>query len=179
MENLELEMINEQVEKEGFIVDTDLKAEWTCKKIKEETAEAQRIIDICDTMIQQYTLKKEEESKKLESKTGYLKSLLQQYFETLLSKKKTKTQETYKLPSGTLKRKFGTPEFIKDETVLIEWVKGNNEFKNEFIKTKESVDWANLKKKITIQGDKVVTEDGEIVDGITVEMKADRFEVEV
>ena len=43
MENLVLEMINEMVDNEGFVINDDGKAEWALNKIIEEKAEMQRI----------------------------------------------------------------------------------------------------------------------------------------
>jgi hypothetical protein len=52
---------------------------------------------------------------------------------------------------------------------------------NQFIKVKESTDWASLKKLVTISADceHVMTEDGEIVPGVTVTIRPDIFKVEM
>lgn len=177
MDNLVLQMIDETIETQGFIIDNDVKAEWALKKIAEEKAEAQRYINICDTMITEYNFKKQQASEKLEASTAYLRSQLQQYF-MQVPHKATKTQETYQLPSGKLKLKLASPEYIRDEKVLGEFLKNNSftDFYEEVIKPK----WADLKKSIKVQGDKVVsTETGEIIEGVTVHEKPASFEVEV
>ena len=174
--NLALSIIDEAIEFEGFVIDNDVKAEWALKKISEEKAEAQRYINICDTMISEYTFKKQQATEKLESKISGLRSLLQQYFETV-PHKATKTQETYKLPSGQLKMKYPGPEFARDEEKLLNYLKENG--MPEYIQTKESAKWADLKKVVTVSGDKVITEDGQIVDGVTVVERPPVFEVEV
>ena len=127
-------------------------------------------------MISEYRFKIDQYQQQIDNKTSYLKSQLQQYFETV-DRKKTKTQETYKLPSGTLKKKYPSPDFIRDEEKLLKWLKDSN--MTDLIKTKESADWATLKKAIQIEGTNVVTEDGEIVDGITVQEKDPVFDIEV
>lgn len=176
MENLALEMINGMVNnEEQFVINDDGKAEWALNKIAEEKAEMQRMINVANSMIMKYQEKIEVYQKQFESKTAYLKEQLRQYFETV-PHKSTKTQETYKLPSGTLKLKKQNPEYIRDEEKLLEWVKAN---KLSYVKTKESVDWAKLKKELNFVDDKALTEDGEIVDGVTVSERPSVFEIEL
>ena len=161
---------------EGFRIDNDQKAEWALAKIREEQAEAQRIMNVCRSMIMHYEqqLKKAEED--LEKKTAYLKSQLEQYFDSV-EKRRTKTQEVYKLPSGTLRRKYPGPQLKRNDDALVKWLKERN--MNDYIKVKEKADWANLKKAIQVVGDKVVDENGEVVEGITVVDRPPTFEVEV
>jgi len=176
MENLVLEMINEMVDNEDrFVIDDDGKAEWALNKIAEEKAETQRMINVANSMIMKYQEKIEVYQNQFESKTAYLKEQLRQYFETV-PHKETKTQETYKLPSGTLKLKKQNPEYIRDEEKLLEWVKAN---KLSYVKTKESVDWVELKKELKFVDDKALTEDGEIVDGVTVSERPSIFEIDI
>jgi hypothetical protein len=176
MGNLALELINEMVDnEEQFSINDDSKAEWALNKIAEEKAEMQRMINVANSMIIKYQEKIEVYQKQFESKTAFLKEQLRQYFETV-PHKITKTQETYKLPSGTLKLKKQNPEYIRDEEKLLEWVKEN---KISYVKTKESVDWAELKKELNFVDDKALTEDGEIVDGVTVSERPSVFEIEL
>ena len=184
MHNVALKMIDdaiadlefEQPGCEGFRIDNDQKAEWALAKIREEQAEAQRIINVCKSMIMHYEeqIKKAEED--FEKKTAYLRWQLEQYFDSV-KKRRTKTQEVYKLPSGTLRRKYPRPELKRDEGKLVTWLKERN--MNEYVKVKETVDWANLKKTIKVAGNKVVDDNGEVVEGITVVERPPVFEVEV
>jgi phage host-nuclease inhibitor protein Gam len=174
-DNLALQIIDEQFE-EGFKIDNDGLAEWALKKIAEEQAESQRYINVCDTMIAEYTRKRQKAQEQLETKTAYLKQKLQEYFATV-PHKATKTQETYKLPSGTLKLKLPSVEFVRDDTALVEWLKNNGY--GDKVKIKESPDWAEFKKLVTVSFDKVLTADGEIVEGVTVQEKPSSFEVEI
>ena len=184
MDNVALKMIDdaiadlefEQPNCEPFKIDNDQKAEWALAKIREEQAEAQRIMNVCRSMIMHYEqqLKKAEED--LEKKTAYLKSQLEQYFDSV-EKRRTKTQEVYKLPSGTLRRKYPGPQFKRDDDALVKWLKERN--MKDYIKVKETADWANLKKAIQVVGNKAVDENGEVVEGITVVDRPPVFEVEV
>ena len=102
--------------------------------------------------------------------------MLQHYFDTV-PHKITKTTESYPLPSGKLVFKAQAPEYERDEEKVIEWLKQTNG--TEFIKVKESLDWAGLKKTVTVLEDKVITEDGEVVPGIKAIQRDPVFTVEV
>ena len=167
-------MVKPTNEEEDFKIDSDSKAEWAIMKIKEEQCELDRYINVCQDMITQYEEKIKKQQEQFENKTSYLKSELARYFNKVKTKK-TKTQETYKLPSGTLKLKYGKEEFIKDEEKLLHWLESNCP---DYIKTKKSIDWSNLKKSLIIKDDVAITNDGEIVEGIKIQKNESKFVVE-
>lgn len=171
-----LEMLDEAIEQSEFKIDTDQKAEWALNVIREEQAEAQRLINVCNSQILYYQSEARKVQDKLENKTGNLKAMLFEYFQTV-DRKTTKTQETYTLPSGKLKLKYPKPEFKRDDSKLVEWLE--NSGKTDYIKIKKSPDWATLKKAITVVGDKVADENGEIVEGVKVVEKEPEFTVEL
>ena len=108
-----------QEEKPAFTIDNDNKAEWAIVTIKEEQADRDRLISVCEQKMQEYKDKIDGYKMSYENKTSNLKSLLELYFRTV-KRHKTKTQETYQLPSGKLKVKYPSPSFIKDDKKLIE-----------------------------------------------------------
>jgi phage host-nuclease inhibitor protein Gam len=70
------------------------------------------------------------------------------------------------------------PDFIRDDEKIIQCLKDADA--KEFIKTKETLDWAALKKTVIVDGDKVVDiENGIIIDGVKVQERPPKFEVEV
>lgn len=164
-EDEELFAEDEQV---TFVVDDDKKAEWCLNKIREAEAEKAKWKEYYDEMLKKIT---DQEDRRIE----YMKFLLQQYFRTV-PHRQTKTQESYKLPGGKLVLKRQAPEFERDDEALLPWLKENIP---ALVKVKESPDWANLKKHLTIVGDKVADPDGEIVPGITVHDRPDVFVAEV
>lgn len=163
------ELLN--TEHEGFTIDTDAKAEWALGKIR--AARADR-----DRMIEWYKAKINEITEQTESETAYLEGMLSGYFRmTEQAHKRTKTQETYSLPSGKLILKKQNPEYKRDEKTVIEWLKENK--LPQFVKVTESLDWAALKAATGTIGGNVVTEDGEIIPGIEVTEREEKFIVEV
>lgn len=166
----------EQPNCEPFKIDNDQKAEWALAKIREEQAEAMRIINVCKSIIMHYEEQMKKAEEDFEKKTAYLKSQLEQYFE-MVEKRRTKTQEVYKLPSGTLRRKYPKPKYEKDDEKLVKWLKDRG--LNDYIKVEEKPKWAEFKKAIKTVKGKVVDENGEVVEGITVVERPPTFEVEV
>ena len=79
--------------------------------------------------------------------------------------------------SGVLRRKYPAPQFKRNDEELIQWLKERDMY--DYVQTEEKVDWRSLKRTISTKGDMVVTEDGEIVEGVTVVERPPTFEVEV
>lgn len=166
----------ETEENNDFTIDNDSKAEWALSVIKAEKADRDRLVAVCEQKIQEYQEKIEHFKKQYENRTSYLISCLNQYFQTV-EHKKTKTQETYQLPSGKLKLKYPGPEFVKDDEKLVTFLEQNGY--EEFIQLKKSPKWGDLKKKVVISGENVVTQDGLVVEGVKAIERPPVFEVEV
>jgi hypothetical protein len=161
---------------EGFSINNDMLAEWALGKIAEEKEETERLTSICRLKVFEYEEKIQQYKKQLETKTAYFRGQLQQYFESV-PHKATKTQESYKLPSGTLKLKLTSPEFVRDEEAFTQYLKDNHF--TEFIKVKETADWGAFKKIVAIIGNKVVDSNGSIVEGITLVERPPVFEIDI
>lgn len=160
------ELLN--VEAESFVIDTDAKAEWALQKIREARADR-------DKWVEWYQAKIREITEQTDFNTMNLERLLADYFATV-PHKKTKTQESYKLPGGKLVLKTQNPEYKRDDAAVIEWAKGNAP---QFVKVKEELDWAALKGATAVFEGHIVTEDGEIVPGVEVTDRDAKFVVEV
>lgn len=156
-------------EEKRFVVDDDQKAEWCLNKIREAEAERDKWRDF-------YMDRMEREETKYQNRRAFFEHLLEGYFRTV-PKKETKTQLSYPLPSGRLVLKRQGPEYERDDELILAWLKANDE--GQYVKVKESVDWSSLKKTLTIVGEQVAGDSGEIIPGITVVMRPDAFKVEV
>lgn len=178
----ELSVENNVQIRERFEVDNDMKAEWCLSKIRNVRKEKDREIAELQRQMQFYKDQIDLVTKQAEDDEAFFKSMLMPYFANRQEEgftKATKTQITYKTPSGVLKIKHQNPDFNykdhQDETV--KWLKQND--LAQFVKVKEEVDWAELKKTVKVDGENVVSKDGEIIPGIIVTPKDDVFEVEV
>jgi len=114
-----------------------------------------------------------------QSRTGFLKYLLGEYFQKV-KRKETKTQETYVLPDGKLKLKKPNPGFERDNEVFVAWMEQHYP---ELVYTEivKKPQWGELKKlgqvtNLTLNPQFEV--DGKVVEGVTVVLKAPEFVVE-
>jgi len=169
MEDLNKEELPVTEEEAGFQVDDDQKAEWCIRKIQEAKKEMMDWIDF-------YVAQTDKVKDKCERRIQFFEYKLMQYFGSV-PHKQTKTQESYQLPSGKLVLKKQAPDFERDDELILAWLKANDE--DQYVKTKETIDWSELKKTLTIVGEQVAGETGEIIPGITVTERPDKFVVEV
>ena len=166
-----------EVETEGFAIDSDQKAEWALRKIREHKADANRMAMVCNAEIERYEQIKKEAADKCARDCAYLESLLYAYFLNV-PHKATKTQESYKLPTGTLKQKAREPEYVRSDAEIIAWL--NDQGMKDFVEVKPSLKWADLKKVITANGETAIyPETGEIIPGVKVVERDPVFVVEV
>lgn len=97
---------------------------------------------------------------------------LQVYAEDRLKHSKRKSVS---LPSGKFGYRKQPPKITHDDTILLAFAK---EAAPQFVKIKESVDWAGLKKTCVIDQDKMIDENGEVLPGITIEQQEPKFYVD-
>ncbi|MEM5777665.1 MAG: host-nuclease inhibitor Gam family protein [Candidatus Aenigmatarchaeota archaeon] len=64
-----------------------------------------------------------------------------------------------------------------DEEILLNWLKQND--MKDYIRIKEEVNKAELKKTLKVEGNKAITKEGVIVEGITIEEQPEKLVVEV
>lgn len=156
-------------EDDRFVIDTDAKAAWAMGKIKEAREQRDRFVEWYKTKI-----------KDIEEQTDFdtmrYEAMLAEYFATV-PHKVTKTQESYSLPGGKLVVKKQAPEYKRDDAVVIGWLKASGN--TQYIKTQEALDWASLKANVGVFNGTCVDENGEIIPGIEVVERDDKFVVEV
>lgn len=161
---------------EGWKIVNDSAADWAVRKIKEEQDEYARLNALAHDQISEINMNVEAAEKRMENRTGYLKSKLAEYFMTV-PHRETKTQAKYRLLSGELvytKPKYKIEK--SDEAALVQWLKetGNT----EFVKTVETPAWGEFKKRCAIAGAAVVdTDTGEVVEGMRVVPVEGTFDV--
>ena len=159
----------QNIETEGFVIDTDAKAEWALRKIKEARSDRDRWVEWYESKIKEIT-------EQTDCNTMNLERMLAEYFASV-PHKKTKTQESYSLPGGKLILKTQNPEYKRDDKTVIEWLKQNNG--SEYIKVKEELAWSDLKAKSAVLNGKLFSEDGEEIPGVEVINRPEKFVVEV
>lgn len=160
---------------ESFAITDDKTADWALRKIREEENERDRLIEIANDQIAELNLRISQLSTRCDEKTRYLKGHLARYFETV-PHKDTKTQETYKLLSGSLVMKKPGVKIIHDDDKLLAYLESNKE--DSYIKIKKSIDWAEFKKKLAVSDGEVIdSETGEIIKACSVEDVPASFDI--
>ena len=165
--------------RERFEVDNDMKAEWVLSKIRRIRADQKKEVDELNRQMQFYKDQMDMIDKRADDDVAFFESMLTDYFASRMEDgftKSTKTQITYKLPTGKMVLKHQAPEFERKDEDLLPWLKAN---RPDLIKVTESANWAELKKAVKVVGENVVTKDGEVVPGVKVTEREDKFEVEV
>lgn len=156
-------------ERETWTVRSDAEAEWVIDACNSDLVEIDRYIQSLEDRLAAVRDKlaqaKAERQRKIDWRNGHLMA----YFEAIdpKLKRKTKTQEKYRLPSGSIVKKYPAPEFIRTDDQLLTWIKASG--KTDLIETRESLKWGEIKKEITVAGNRAVyLATGEIVEGIEV-----------
>jgi hypothetical protein len=148
-------------ENEGFVVDTDQKADWAIRKlavIRRKQAENKAIYDAEVLRITEWL---STVNTALDRDALYFEAVLTPY--ALLQR--SEGRKTVTLPHGTLKTTAGQPKIeFNDESKFIEWAKVNDP---TLLKIKTDVDKTALKALITEEG-VVISTQGEIIPEVTV-----------
>ena len=165
---------------ESFVIDSDQKANWAIKKIKEYEEERDRLLAIVEAERKDLQEKEDRINTKCSTDTGYLRLLLMNYFGTV-PHKQTKTQESYKLLDGSLVFKKPQVKIVKGtdeawDTALLGYLE---ESQPELIETIKKPAWGEFKKNLVIGEDGSVTDmsTGEVLDFIKTEEEPGKFEV--
>ena len=148
-------------ENEGFVVDTDQKADWAIRKlavIRRKQAENKAIYDAEVIRITEWL---STVNTALDRDALYFEAVLTPY--ALLQR--SEGRKTVTLPHGSLKTTAGQPRIeFNDESKFIEWAKVNDP---ALLRIKTDVDKSALKALITEEG-VVISTQGEIIPEVKV-----------
>lgn len=162
-------------------------ADWAISKIAEERKRTQYFIDVAKKEIENLEKQIKDMEEKCERSVQYLSGCLGKYLERDdVPTKKTTTQESITLPAGKIIKKFAKTEFKMPNGKSVTNSKGDEKLVNEvadindeFIKTKQEVDWANLKKHLDVddEGNVIYKDTGEFLESIVAQETLPYIEV--
>ena len=153
-----------------YVVEDDASAEWCIRKIRERKEDTKR-------WQEHYEMQMQKIRESNDRDIAYFEAVLAEYFEKV-PHHDTKTMSKYALPSADLVLKHQQPEWNHDDSILIPWLKEANDL--QYIKTKEMLDWAGIKKELAVAEDGriIYKPTGEVIEqGISRTERGDRFEV--
>lgn len=153
-------------ERERFRIETKEQAAWALRKMSHIKAEMDENTQVAQAEIDRIAAWRNDENEKLQRSISFFEHLLHGYFLTL--RESDPKVKTVKLPHGSLKMRKQQPEFQYDETQLLPWAKENLP---EAVVVKESVAKTPVKKHIQ--------ETGEMVPGVQMVERPEKFSVEV
>ena len=167
---------------ERFVIDNDSKANWALRKVrhmkkKQEKNEklAEEQIEKIQKEIDEIEHWLEKENEKIQNNIDFMKSKLKYYAMEL--KDENPDLKTHSLPFGALKFRKKRPKWNYDDDKLLEFTENNLE---EAVKVKKKVDKRKLKKKAEVVGNKAVLKDtGEIIEGVSVVQRPEKFKIDI
>ena len=147
---------------------------WAMRKIKAINGRINEFHTTAKEEYQRIIDWETQQVEKAQKEIAFFESLLHEYADTLRAEDPKFT--SLALPHGKISYRKQAAEYTRDNDRLLKWVKAN---RPEFVRIKEEPDWLNLKKEIVTSGEMAVDKNGEIVDGVTVTERPDKFIVEV
>ena len=175
MELQEVDEIMEesQREKERFKIETLEAANWALRKLAAINAEEKKINDLKEKEIRRIENWAKDELDKLSNSRQFFESLLIEYF---MREREKDPRFKISSPYGKVTARKQQPKWHYDEAKLIEWLKENNK---DLLRVKYEPDKNEIKRVYKVVGTNVVTEDGEIVEGITIEERPEKITIKV
>ncbi len=155
-----------QEQQQRYQIDTKDQAIWALKKMAKLQAEKKGNEDAAQIEIERVQAWLTEENEGIDRRISFFESLLREYHVKILETEPKK--KTIKLPYGALKMRAQQPEYEYSEDELLPWVKDNLP---DALVVKESVAKSTVKTYIK--------ETGEVVPGVTITPRPDKFLVEV
>ena len=156
-------------EKEKFVVDNIDKANWCLQKIREHEQRKEEIKAYRDGKVKLYNDFCVAETTKEDKEIEFFMACLRPYLEAKTEGTKTKS---ITVPEGLIGLRSKPATVTHDDKAILPFAK---KLDVKFAKVTETLDWAEFKKTLKVDGSLMVTGDGEIVPGITVTNNPDEL----
>ena len=167
LENVLLEAFEEpqqSEERERFRLTDENMANWALRKVAKARAEYEEAAKVAEAEVRRIDDWLNSRKRDLERTEEFFGGLLTGYY--LPQHMENPRQKTFKLPAGQVQIRAQQPDYVRDEARLIAWLKGND--MAGYVEIVEKLRWGDLKKQLKQLGDKMLSPDGEVVDGILV-----------
>lgn len=174
LEVIEIQEIELLKGEEKFEVKNIDQANWCLRKISVLKRKETEITELRDKEIQRIENWYKKETEQIENSIKFFETLLEEFARTV-----RETNPKFKLstPYGKVAFRKQQPKWNYDEEKLLTFLKQSK--KTEFIRIKEEINKSELKKKLKVAGELVVDENGEIIEGITIEEQPDKVVIDV
>lgn len=173
MEDVERSLAEAMESGNSFYLENDADADSALHKIQRLNRGIEWAKKLAEQQKQKIDLWLEQQIANRQEAISSQENLLQLYAEDRLRNSKRKSVS---LPNGKFGFRKQPPKITHDDTILLAFAK---EAAPQFVKVKESLDWAGLKKSCIIDQDKMIDENGEVLPGITIEQQEAKFYVDI
>jgi hypothetical protein len=155
----------ESNQSEGFKVTDDFKADWALRKFRAFQQRIHLNEELAEKEIKRIKEWLQQENLKVVQKQEFFEAHLLDY---AIRERNEHDRKTISLPNGKVSTRVTNDlPIVEDKAEFIKWSQANNH--EEHLKNEIKIDLAELKKHVSVQGEKVIWEDtGEIVQGVSV-----------
>src|SRR5690625_961543 len=167
--NLE-QSLNEHIAEEvnaddRFIIDSDDKADWALRKIKEAENEIEKVEYFAESQVRQIENWKAKETDKHHESIDYFQSLLAEYLHN--KRKEDPKLKSITLPTGNVGFRKRQPKWVYNDEVLLESLESEN--MNDLIRVKKELNKKAIKKEFkVVDGNVINPETGQVIEGIQI-----------
>lgn len=161
------------VNDEGFKVTNEEQADWVLRKLRKVEEQRKEDAALAEAEIERIEAWMEKINEKHQRDMDYFQGLLAAYAVT--RRNEDPKFKSLKLPNGRIRFRKAQPKYTYDDNTLLDALKAHG--KTDLIKVKESPDKSSIKKKYQLNGDSLIDPDtGEVLEGVKVEHRGDKFE---
>jgi len=174
LNDLELQEIEEEQEvQQRFAVKDIDSANWALRKLKAINDKEAEVKYLASKELERINNWQTKELEKYKNNKDFFEMLLLEYYS---ANKIIDPKFKLSTPYGKVSSRKQQPQWNYDNDKVIEWLNINNK---DLVRVKYEPIKTDIKKLYKAVGGNVVTEQGEIVDGITVEEKEDSMIIKV
>jgi len=149
-------------------------ANWALRKIRAFKKQMEENEQLAKAEIQRIQEWLQKENEKAQKSIQFFEYLIGEY---LTEERKKDPKFRLSTPYGKATFRKQQPKWIYDDEKLLAFLKQSG--RHQFIRVKEEVNKADLKKAVKVAGNVVVDENGEVIEGIKVEEQPEKLVVEV
>lgn len=172
-ELLEIEEIEKEGEKERFKITNLESANWAFRKLKAIAEKEREIDELVEKEIERIKSWASKDKEQLDNSRKFFESLLEEYYR---EQREVDPKFRISTPYGRVSSRRQQPKWNYNDRELLDWLKENQP---ELIRVKEEPNKVEIRKAFKVAGENVVTEDGEIVEGITIEEREPKVTIKV
>ncbi len=159
---------------EAFAIENIDQVTWAFRKIKAYLAKKAEIEETAKKEIQRIKDWQESELKGIDNSIAYFEGLLTQY---AVKERQQDPKLKISTPYGKVGFRKQQPKWEYKDDIVLKFLKESGY--KEFIRIKEEVNKAELKKSVQVANGQAVTSEGEVIEGITVIPQDEKIEIKV